>query len=91
MKIALMMATVSAAAALLGAPPAAADARQDFLDQYHAAGAHQLLSDDGLLYMATKYCHDKEDGNGEWWHTHPSSMKFSPSVVAEIADQTLCP
>ncbi|PQM53728.1 hypothetical protein C5U48_02650 [Mycolicibacter virginiensis] len=91
MKIVLTMATVLSAAVLLGAPPAMADARQDFLDQYHARGAYQVISDEMLMYWGTKYCHDKADGNGEWWQTHPSSMKFSPSVVAEIADQTLCP
>lgn len=91
MKTVLTMTTVLAAAALLGAPTATADARQDFLDQYHAAGAHQLMSDDLLLYWATKYCHDKADGNGAWWHSNPFNMTYSPTTAAEIADRTLCP
>lgn len=91
MKTVLTMTTVLAAAVLLGAPTAMADARQDFLDQYHASGALQLLPDDQLLYWATQYCHDKADGNGAYWHSHPFNMTYSLTTTAEIADLTLCP
>ncbi|WP_133164937.1 DUF732 domain-containing protein [Mycolicibacter virginiensis] len=86
------MASVFAAAVMLGAPPAMADARQDFLDQYHARGALQLIPDDQLLWHATRYCRDKADGlNGAFWHSHPFNMAYAPTTAAEIADQTLCP
>ncbi|ULP48028.1 hypothetical protein [Mycolicibacter virginiensis] len=91
MKLALALTGVLAAAALLGAPPAVADARQDFLDQYHAAGAHQTFSDDQLVYVAESYCVQKSRNAGAWWYGQPWTPKFSPSAVAHIADQTLCP
>ncbi|ORW09836.1 hypothetical protein [Mycolicibacter longobardus] len=90
MKLALTMTTVLAATVLLSAPPAMADARQDFLDQYHATGALQLIPDENLLYIATRYCHDKADGNGELWRSRPSNMLYATAVIADVADQTLC-
>jgi len=59
------MATVLfAAAALLGAPPATADARQDFLDQYHARGEYQVISDEMLIYWGHQVL--PRQGGREW-------------------------
>jgi len=82
---------IAAGMAVGTAGVASADSRQDFLDQYHASGAFQLLPDDQLIYMATRYCHDKADGNGAWWHSNPFNMRYSPTAAAEVADHTMCP
>ncbi|QZA09623.1 hypothetical protein K3U94_10595 [Mycolicibacter heraklionensis] len=85
------MATVLSAALFLGASPAAADARQDFLDQYHARGAYQIVSDEMLIYWGTMYCHDQADGNGALWRAPAPNLTYSTIDLVEIADQTLCP
>ena len=83
---------MAAAALLLGsANVATADARQDFLDQYHARGAYQIISDEMLIYWGTKYCHDKADGNGALWRPNPLNWNYSTIDLVEVADQTLCP
>jgi hypothetical protein len=82
---------IAAGVALGSAGVASAGNQQEFLDRYHATGAPQLIPDDQLVYWATKYCRDKADGLGGWWHSHPFNFTYSPTTAAEVADQTLCP